>query len=437
MMGVSLFIWVFLLMTGGKVHQLLWVEGSALTQQAFQYWDRYWQFQHNMLAGMVTAGEWGFLELDICRQSLSVGLLRIKKFILLSSMGQLISFDERESSYVLNFEPQSGDRLIYLQLGVADAVENITGYLQPYVNPQARAYHHICSDRYDAKRQAYIQLQEPMFRLLNHKDKASMWHVVVASISKIKGSLELDAAYIAPSLFVQSSTQLHEKLDCFLAFIRQLLVTHGSAMQADKMHYKQLLQVYHTRLSCMLGECGMSCRFLYMQLSELAAWFNINELSPEPYDPLRLSELVVPLFARIQTACDRIFQKENPDILRYCQLSTHTISIEGCHLLSASSRVMVECVTGQDNKEVIGAIRQQIKVALKSDIYRMVQYSLQSMEFDLVHVRSDDLKRYFYVIIDLFKMPRDFFQQLKNNPLSLYLSDKLKVVSVRSKEVRG
>ena len=65
------------------MHQLLWVEGSTLTQQAFQYWDRYWQFKNNMVSSMAAAGEWGFLELDVCRQSLSVGLFRLKKFILL------------------------------------------------------------------------------------------------------------------------------------------------------------------------------------------------------------------------------------------------------------------------------------------------------------------------------------------------------------------
>lgn len=195
---------------------VIWSEGTLLTQHYFQQWDRFQEQSHRLRTRMQSGLLWGLVELTIDEASLENGIFRILKLQWLLPNGRLVLFSE-ESSKSLTFDllkqkKESYD--LYCCLPLNEQVSGISGYLNKDQLTSGYADYVDVADRYDTDRVSEVMLEQPNLILLSGEEaKDQFYSIKIAQLLRVgEHQYECDKKFVPTVVLANASGILLDSL---------------------------------------------------------------------------------------------------------------------------------------------------------------------------------------------------------------------------------
>ena len=232
--------------------RLVWAEGTQLTPQHFQYWERYLAWQREVMQWY--GFNWGVKKLVIDERALMQGIFLIKHFELRFESGDFYVYDDHVPvTLQLDLtEQQHFPVEIVLCLKTTDALHGIPGYPEP-AEYSAKTYFMQRADCYDKSKRRDLHMAEPDWHLCikgyepDHCRKLTLAKVNL-TLSK---QFEWAENYIPPLLLVQASKTLQQLGQNLLQllFHSKRKLSQQSTFMSTKKHLLNLeLTRYHSKL---------------------------------------------------------------------------------------------------------------------------------------------------------------------------------------------
>ena len=150
------------------LNKVVWAEGVFLAQQHLQQWDLYHDMEQRLRSRSYAPLGWGISQLQIDKDALQNGLLRISNCQVILPDGKLIAYDSSGAD-PLAYDLTKAARIvrdIYLAIPANDNVAGISGYL---------SHGELCAwqsrfvefpDQYDSDRIREVMLAQPNLTIL-------------------------------------------------------------------------------------------------------------------------------------------------------------------------------------------------------------------------------------------------------------------------------
>jgi type VI secretion system protein ImpJ len=214
--------------------KVVWSEGMFLRPQQFQQQERYFEFVSHARALAAESHFWGFLELDIDGDALSVGKVDLKSAKGILPDGTPFNFPSQSPGpQPIDFPEGLREQRVFLALPMRRfGTEEVTFEDTPDSLARYRVTETELRDINSiAGEPALTQLGEPRLRLIAEHDLTDGW-VAIGAVRVIERrsdhQLVIDKQYIPPTLAIGSVPTLSD----FLTELHGLLHQRGEALAA-------------------------------------------------------------------------------------------------------------------------------------------------------------------------------------------------------------
>jgi type VI secretion system protein ImpJ len=225
---------------------LVWSEGTLLTQQHFQQWDlsleNYRIFQLKMLQPYF----WGLLHLEIDEPLLLTDRFRIKTCTAIFPTGKIITFNTEEHGelcFALN--PSQTDMTeIFLCMPLGQHIQELSGYDTQHDLYTFKTQYQYIKDQYDHCREREVAFAIPNLSLFDsHQNRDQYTQIKIAEIKRnINGQNQLIKQFIPPTIHISANLALtvflQFTLDLLSAKIK-LLTDRNANNQLDALQLNQ------------------------------------------------------------------------------------------------------------------------------------------------------------------------------------------------------
>jgi type VI secretion system protein ImpJ len=263
----------------------VWVEGIFLTQQHFQQWDSWLQYQHYMDRQL--SGNWGVYELVIDKSALKNSLYTILKLKVLLPDFRWIEYDADESEQSICIELKDKKEEIYLVLKRENDVSGVNGYPEKE-NVTFYATYEKVKDNLDMTREAEILLANDNISL-KKTDLISENHTIFKLselLLKNQGEYILSNQYVPPVLIMNSMSfglvYLKELYGVISQKIRTVKKSGGKETSLEMGMLSVLLR-YNPLFECYLYERNIAPKIFYTRLIQLYSELSIYASKEENY----------------------------------------------------------------------------------------------------------------------------------------------------------
>lgn len=320
--------------------KLIWVEGTLLSQQHFQYWQQYNEEKFRFCLRLQRNPLWGIEQLVIDQDGLINGMFRIKRCVAIFKNGEIIHFDESEEgtlNYKIDAESAKQTLAIYLALPLGNQVEGLSNYPKPFGPATYLADFQQQSDCYDPRRQKQIILARPQLCLMSELEVDSQYETLkVAVLYRLtNGQFEINKDYIPPVLKLQAHERLRgyiqnsmDRISAYIRIIRERqkkIQLNPLDREKNEFRYIDLLQILwgaEQRLKCYLSamnghpyECYLAIIDLISGLQSFVESDDIENIVAYDHDDL------TKCFERIYQVLNVLLQKAVPTYAHWLKLN--------------------------------------------------------------------------------------------------------------------
>lgn len=257
---------------------IAWTEGAFLTQQHFQYWDRWHANQQKLAIEASIPDPYGLVACEFDEDAFRQQKCVIKKLVLRKNSGQWLTYDHLAMPPLAVSLGNESSQTIYLTQPKNNLCSGLAGYEKVSDHASFVAKFIDTPDQFDPVRFQEVAVALPKLTLtLKTLDSDLYDQWPLAKIKKIGGTdFELDQSFVPVCMMVKGCPQLAAKLNAILralsAKMTRLKKTHSLGA------YSHVYETFFSLRDMLSHGCG-SPRDTYNLLARLCV--NLAMMSDE------------------------------------------------------------------------------------------------------------------------------------------------------------
>jgi len=390
--------------------RLVWAEGTQLTPQHFQYWERYlaWQREAQQWHGF----GWGIKKLVIDQHALEHGIFRIKHFELRFESGDFYLYDDHvpvDLQCDLT-EQQHFPLHIVLCLPMTDTVQGIPGYPEASVYG-ANSYFMQRADCYDPSKRRDIQMAEPNWQLCVKEQEPKPSRCLTLAKINLTANKQFEWAndYASPVVWLQSSTVLKNTV----ALIQHTLECSAKKLyqQATQNIKEGLLKLELNRFQNKVMRCLAQSTHPYDVYCICSDCYSVlASLVDQPYRPIAYQHTqLYETFSQLHTAIHNLLAKPLSQLYQEASFQPQLHGFWRVHVADKQYWLQPLYLIFTSSSSTIRLEEQglhQIKVATPSVCQQRVASALSGMELQVIDRHA----------LPMHVEPKSFVLLIKLNP---------------------
>lgn len=384
----------------------VWVEGTLLSQQHFQHWERYLEFRERVTRKMIQPLYCGWINYAIDKTSLALGTFRLTEAEGIFPNGEWFSLEmsgKEELSLSLEGE-QVDNKIICLCIPKGKYVAGISGYKSRVeMEPSYRAEYVKIQDEYDPSREREVLIGiSNMYLSIEDKEFELSKKSLCLPLAKLEAtgvhSVNISKDYIPPLLRIAANQNLLDLMQ-EIKFVCQNRLEELSEKEGASKHLVlddlklksilvgKILNNLVTFLEFYESHSHCHPEMLYFSLLKAVSNFQYLLYAKKTiseniikYNHYQLFETFMPLYVELQNIIE-IFSSHNPKSIKlYRQSETIycTGQIESRDLETQS--FFLKVTHHGTNYNWIEQFEREVKVAAKEDMDSVVSLALTGVE---------------------------------------------------------